>query len=139
MAAKLICDRCGAEINPKSSVTYAGMRERKNDINDNDYELCVSCAHKLRVLQVVENLVKGAPDIGPRQYGNKMLAAKNMALKFELESTNRRIEEHMNAYRRSESTNALLPMGFYKGLVTAEQETRNWLERMVQDGGAQHG
>lgn len=54
MATKLICDRCGAEINPKSSVTYAGMRKRKNDINDNislsfdDYELCVSCAHELR-------------------------------------------------------------------------------------------
>lgn len=43
-----ICDRCGAEINPKSSVTYAGMRMRKNDIDDNDYELCVSCAHKLQ-------------------------------------------------------------------------------------------
>lgn len=26
----------------------AGMRRVKNDINDNDYELCVSCAHKLR-------------------------------------------------------------------------------------------
>lgn len=58
MATKLICDRCGAEINPKSSVTYAGMRQLsvtyagmrqlKMDINDNDYELCVSCAHKLR-------------------------------------------------------------------------------------------
>lgn len=93
----------------------------------------------LRVLQVVENLVKGAPAIGPRQYGNKMLAAKNMALKFELELTNRRVDEHMNAYRRSESTNALLSMGFYKGLVTAELEKLDWLERMVQDGGAQHG
>lgn len=48
MATKLICDRCGAEINPKSSATYAGMRKRKNDINDNDYELCVSCAHELQ-------------------------------------------------------------------------------------------
>lgn len=54
MATKLICDRCGAEINPKSSVTYAGIRKRKNDINDNwqemldDYELCASCAQKLR-------------------------------------------------------------------------------------------
>lgn len=48
MATKLICDRCGAEINPKSSATYAGMRKRKNDINDNDYELCVSCSHELR-------------------------------------------------------------------------------------------
>ena len=48
MATKRVCDRCGAEINPYNSVTYAGMRRVKNDINDNDYELCVSCAHKLR-------------------------------------------------------------------------------------------
>jgi hypothetical protein len=48
MATKRVCDRCGAEINPYNSVTYAGMRQVKNDINDNDYELCVSCAHKLR-------------------------------------------------------------------------------------------
>lgn len=48
MATKLICDRCGAEINPKGSVTYAGTRLLKMEIYDNDYELCVSCAHKLR-------------------------------------------------------------------------------------------
>lgn len=48
MATKRVCDRCGAEINPYNSVTYAGMRQIKNDINDNDYELCVSCAHELR-------------------------------------------------------------------------------------------
>lgn len=47
-ATKRVCDRCGAEINPPNSVTYAGMRRVKNDINDNDYELCVSCAHELR-------------------------------------------------------------------------------------------
>lgn len=47
MATKLICDRCGAEINPKSSVTYAGMRRLKMEVYD-DYELCVSCAHELR-------------------------------------------------------------------------------------------
>ena len=45
MATKRICDRCGAEINPPSSVTYAGIRK---NINDNEYELCVSCANKLR-------------------------------------------------------------------------------------------
>jgi hypothetical protein len=48
VATKRVCDRCGAEINPFNSVTYAGMRRVKNDINDNDYELCVSCAHELR-------------------------------------------------------------------------------------------
>lgn len=48
MATKRVCDRCGAEISPFNPVTYAGMRRTKNDINDNDYELCVSCANKLR-------------------------------------------------------------------------------------------
>ena len=48
MATKLICDRCGEEINPKSFVTFAGMRRAKMGVSDNDYELCVSCAHELR-------------------------------------------------------------------------------------------
>ncbi len=39
MATKLICDRCGAEINPKSAVTYAGMRRHKTTENETDYEL----------------------------------------------------------------------------------------------------
>lgn len=47
MATKLICDRCGAEINPMSSVTYVGIRLLKTNGNETDYELCVSCAHKL--------------------------------------------------------------------------------------------
>ena len=48
MATKLVCDRCGAEINPMSSMTYVRMQQLKMDVNDNDYELCVSCAYKLR-------------------------------------------------------------------------------------------
>lgn len=48
VATKLICDRCGAEINPKGSVTYAGTRRHKASGNETDYDLCVSCAHKLR-------------------------------------------------------------------------------------------
>ena len=31
-----------------SSMTYVGMQQLKMDVDDNDYELCVSCAHKLR-------------------------------------------------------------------------------------------
>ena len=48
MATKLICDRCGAEINPKSSATRAVMRRHKMNGNETYYDLCVSCAHKLR-------------------------------------------------------------------------------------------
>lgn len=48
MATKLIYDRCGAEINPMSSVTRAVMRPHKMNGNETYYDLCVSCAHKLR-------------------------------------------------------------------------------------------
>lgn len=48
MATKRICDRCGAEINPPASVTYAGMRRIKGGVNSVDYDLCVSCANELR-------------------------------------------------------------------------------------------
>ena len=48
MATKMFCDRCGEEINPKSSVTYASMRHMKYDIGD-DHELCVSCAQELKL------------------------------------------------------------------------------------------
>lgn len=48
MATKRVCDRCGAEINPCSYVTYAGMRRIKAYANTEEYELCVSCAYKLR-------------------------------------------------------------------------------------------
>lgn len=55
MATKRVCDRCGAEISPFNSAIYVGMRRVKNDINDNDYELCVSCAHELRKWFNMEN------------------------------------------------------------------------------------
>ena len=32
MATKRVCDRCGAEINPFNSVTYAGMRRCRSVI-----------------------------------------------------------------------------------------------------------
>lgn len=48
MATKRVCDRCGAEINPPTAATYAGMRRIKTGVNAEDYELCVSCANKLR-------------------------------------------------------------------------------------------
>lgn len=55
MATKLFCDRCGAEINPMSSVTRIGMWRFKMEANNNDYKLCVSCAHKLRA-RLIETL-----------------------------------------------------------------------------------
>ena len=47
MATVKICDRCGAEINPKSSLTYVHMLDSTLE-RLQEKELCVSCAFKLR-------------------------------------------------------------------------------------------
>ena len=46
MATKKICDRCGAEINPTDSVTYAGMSRFRHE-GTLTHELCCSCAYHL--------------------------------------------------------------------------------------------
>ena len=88
----------------------------------------------LRVLQVIENTINRAPDIGPRQYGNKKLEAKNAALKFELGHLKRQRQNHDENYIMAESVNSIMPMGFYKGRVQVEEQIIDWLERMVRDG-----
>lgn len=45
MASKLICDSCGAEINPQNSRTFMGL---SHDGEEELYDLCVSCAFHLR-------------------------------------------------------------------------------------------
>lgn len=44
---KRICDRCGAEINPTSSATYANVRGAYCE-NTEDVELCCSCGMRIR-------------------------------------------------------------------------------------------
>lgn len=87
-----------------------------------------------RVLDVIENKVKGAPSIGSRKLGNKILAAKNIALEVHLKMVNDYIEDAKRRYKRHESTNDLILMSFCKGYITAMDEARSMLERMVSDG-----
>lgn len=61
-----------------------------------------------RVLDVVENVIKGAPSIGQRKLGNKILAAKNVALEVHLKMAKDHIEDAERRYRRHESTNNLM-------------------------------
>lgn len=49
MATVKICDRCGAEINPKSSAVYVLLRDSKGGmIGGMEYELCCSCSMQLK-------------------------------------------------------------------------------------------
>ena len=88
----------------------------------------------LRVLEVVENLVNNAPPIGQKQVSNELLQAKNAALKFHLNVLIQRILQDEEEYRRFETIGSEITMGFYKGKITAEEQTRSWLETMVQNG-----
>ena len=59
MATKMFCDRCGAESTLSSRVTDASVRRMEYygvkplfpslTIADDDYELCASCAYKLKL------------------------------------------------------------------------------------------
>lgn len=86
-----------------------------------------------RTLEVVENLVKGAPDIGSRKLGNTVLKVKNAALSAHKKMLEREIEESAAGYRKAETVGNVMLMGFYKGLKLAREEVYAWLERMVDD------
>ena len=90
----------------------------------------------LRVLEVLENEIKHAPAIGPRQLGNRMLKIKNVALEAELRTLEREIQESREEYRVLESKGNAMLMGFHKGMLVAREEVRGWLERVVNDGKA---
>ena len=58
MATKRLCDRCGGEIKPADSVTYAGMSTYKYE-GKLTHELCPSCAYHLgRWLDGKEEMVE---------------------------------------------------------------------------------
>ena len=87
----------------------------------------------LRVIEVLENEITRAPDIGARQLGNRMLKIKNVALECHMREIEREIKESRAAYRIQESKGNTMLMGFYKGMLVAREEVKSWLERMVQN------
>lgn len=87
----------------------------------------------IRVLEVLENEIKHAPNISQRQLGNRVLKAKNVALEANLRMIEREIQESREAYRVQESKGNTMLMGFYKGMLVAREEVKSWLERMVQN------
>ena len=62
MATKLVCDRCGAEINPVSSITYCTVSRSRHDEHATPTELCCSCALWLRRFLECKTAVNGGED-----------------------------------------------------------------------------
>lgn len=107
---------------------YKNIRCWNSDVVDRDTVI--------RVIEVLENEIKHAPDIGTRKLGNRVLKAKNAALEANLRMIEREIQESREAYRVQESKGNATLMGFYKGMLVAREEVRGWLERMLSDGKA---
>lgn len=110
----------------KTLEEYKNIKTWNTDVCDADTVL--------RVLQVIENVVNRAPDIGPRQYGNKILAAKNAALDFQLKHLKRQRQNDGENYVIAESVGNFVTMGLYQGRGQVEDQVIDWLERMVRNG-----
>lgn len=110
----------------KTLEEYKNIKTWNTDVCDADTVL--------RVLQVIENAVNRAPDIGPRQYGNKILAAKNAALDSQLKRLKRQRQNDDENYVIAESVGSVAPMGLYQGRIQVEDQIIDWLERMTRNG-----
>lgn len=87
-----------------------------------------------RVLQVLENVVNNAPNIGPRQYSSKRQDARTAALKFQRDCLWKGLLCDEENRRRYETLGDDMLMGFYKGSISARKAVLDWLERMVRNG-----
>lgn len=48
MAYRLVCDKCGSEINPASSKIVIGYNTDSLGTAKEEFELCASCARRLK-------------------------------------------------------------------------------------------
>lgn len=91
----------------------------------------------LRVLEVVENIVKNEPSIGPRQLSNKILKAKDCAIEVYVRMARDDMTRYQEQERKAETTGNVLLMGFYRG--RREEASRNAeilqrLQRPAEEG-----
>lgn len=87
-----------------------------------------------RVLDVMENVIKRAPEIGPRKLCSKKLDAMEAALWAQKRFLGEQIEESEKDCRIYESTGNALLTAFYKGMLQAQKEEMEFLERMTRHG-----
>ena len=79
----------------------------------------------IRVLEVLENEIKHAPNISQRQLGNRVLKIKDTALEANLRMIEREIQESREAYRVQESKGNDMLMCFYKGMLVAREDVKS--------------
>lgn len=86
----------------------------------------------LRVLEVVENIVKNEPSIGSRQLSNKILKAKDCAIDVYVRMAHDNMTRYQEQERKAETTGNILLMGFYRGMREEAHRNAEILQRLQQ-------
>ena len=79
----------------------------------------------LRVLEIVENIVKNEPPIGPSQLSSRILKAKDCAIEVYAEMARDDVERYSKQEREAETVGNQLLVGFWRGM---REEARRYAE-----------
>ena len=79
----------------------------------------------IRVLEIVENIVKNEPTIGHRQLSSRVLKAKDCAIEVYAKMARDDVERYSKQEREAETVGNQLLMGFWRGM---REQARQYAE-----------
>lgn len=86
----------------------------------------------LRVLEIVENIVKNEPPIGPRQLSSRILKAKNCAIEVYAKMARDDVERYSEQEREAETVGNQLLMGFWRGMREQARQYAEIFDRLLK-------
>ena len=86
----------------------------------------------LRVLEVVENIVKNEPPIGPRQLSGRILKAKDCAIEVYAKMARDDVERYSKQEREAETVGNHLLMGFWRGMGEQARQYAEIFDRLLK-------
>lgn len=86
----------------------------------------------LRVLEVVENIVKNEPPIAPRQLSGRILKAKDCAIEVYAKMARDDAERYSKQEREAETVGNQLLMGFWRGMREQARQYAEIFDRLLK-------
>lgn len=86
----------------------------------------------LRVLEIVENIVKNEPPIGPRQLSSRILKAKNCAIEVYAKMARDDVERYSKQEREAETVGNQLLIGFWRGMREQARQYAEIFDRLLK-------
>lgn len=86
----------------------------------------------LRVLEIVENIVKNEPPIGPRQLSSRILKAKNCAIEVYAKMARDDVERYSEQELEAETVGNRLLMGFWRGMREQARQYAEIFDRLLK-------